>query len=356
MNSLSEQNRRRLVNVLKLVVGIGLLLFLYTKLEDPAGLWLQIKESNKALLGAALVAYAAAVAMSGIKWGVLLGAVGIRVPLQRLLAYQWVAEFFNNFLPAQVGGDVMRGYALASDTHRAADAAASVLIDRFLGLFVFMLSAAIASSTMLLFGRPDGTAFSGEELLAMRVMTLGSVAITLVLIAVLTAMLSRRVKVVAERFLRLLPFSDKFMPIWQKLAAAFNAYRYEYRALGIAALGSLLIVILTSVQIWLISAAIEPGAISLLEVLVINPIIVLLLVAVPLSPGGLGVRQGAFSIMFYLIGAGGDLGYAVGLLQQFIVYVVSVPGGLIWMRGRREFEAEKPSALPVDSPTEAQLN
>jgi hypothetical protein len=41
-------------------------------------------------------------------------------------------------------------------------------------------------------------------------------------------------------------------------------------------------------QIWLIAMALEPGSISLLEVLVINPIIVLLLVAVPLSPGGLG--------------------------------------------------------------------
>ena len=142
-----------------------------------------------------------------------------------------------------------------------------------------------------------------------------------------------------ERVLRILPFSDKFMPIWQKLANAFNAYRYQYRALGLDALGSLLIVILTSLQIWLIADAIQPGSISLLEVLVINPIIVLLLVAVPLSPGGLGVRQGAFSIMFFIIGAGADLGYAVGLLQQFIVYAVSIPGGIIWMRGRRRLDA-----------------
>ncbi|MCB0044935.1 MAG: flippase-like domain-containing protein [Caldilineaceae bacterium] len=335
MNVLSGENRRRLSNLLKLVVGVGLLYFLYTKLQDPAGLWQQVRTSNKSFLLAALVAYAAAVAMSGLKWGILLRAVGISVPLSRLLAYQWVAEFFNNFLPAQVGGDVMRGFALASDTHRRADAAASVLIDRFLGLLVFMLSAAAASSAMLLFGRPDGSAFTGDELLAMRAMSLGSVAISLVLVMVLTAMLSRRLKAFVERILARLPLSARIMPIWHHLADAFNAYRHQYRALGLSAAGSLVIVALTSVQIWLIAAAIQPGAISLLEVLVINPIIVLLLVAVPLSPGGLGVRQGAFSIMFYLIGAGSDLGYAVGLLQQFIVYLVSVPGGLIWIRGRR---------------------
>ena len=99
--------------------------------------------------------------------------------------------------------------------------------------------------------------------------------------------------------------------------------------------GSALIVLLTSVQIWLLSWAVEPGAISFIDVLVINPIIVLLLVAVPLSPGGLGVRQGAFAIMFFLIGAGSDLGYVVGLMQQFVVYLVSLPGLLLWLRGQR---------------------
>lgn len=334
---MTEKTKSRLINLLKLIIGVGLVIFLYTKLEDPAGLWLQIRQSNKVMLAAAVVVYAGAVAMSAMKWGILLRAIGIRPPTRRLLAYQWVAEFFNNFLPAQVGGDVMRGYALASDTHRAADAAASVLIDRFLGLLVFMSAAAVASTSMLIFGRPSGVPFTGDELLAMRTMALGSVGVALLLMAILAAMLSRRLKRLADKVLLFLPFSSKTMPIWQKLAAAFNAYRYAYRALLTAALTSLFIVFLTSVQIWLITQAIQPGGIALVEVLAINPIIVLLLVAVPISPGGLGVRQGAFSIMYFLIGAGGDLGYAVGLMQQFVVYTVSVAGGIIWMRsGRRD--------------------
>lgn len=333
----------QIINLIKIAVGLGLLFFLYTRLKDPMGLWQQVATSNKGLLAAALVVYAAAVAFSGVKWGILLRANGIRMTFGRLLAYQWLAEFFNNFLPAQVGGDVMRGYALASDTHRRADAAASVLIDRFMGLFVFMLAAAIATTTILLVGRPNGVPFSAEELVALRVMVLGSVAIALLLVGVLTAMLSRRLKLLAERLLARLPFSTKTMPIWQKLSQAFNAYRYQYRALLLSALGSVIIVVLTSVQIWLIADAIAPGKLSFLEVLVINPIIVLLLVAVPLSPGGLGVRQGAFSIMFFLIGAGSDLGYGVGLLQQVIVYLVSLPGLVLWLRGRRTGETVEPT-------------
>lgn len=337
--------RNHLINLAKLAIGVGLVYYLYTKLEDPAQLWSQIRLANKWFLLLGALCYSSAVALSGLKWGILLRSAGIRVAPQRLLAYQWMAEFFNNFLPAQVGGDVMRGYALASDTHRTADAAASVLIDRFLGLLVFMLSAALATSALLIWGRPDGSVFIGDELVAMRVMAAGSVAITLALLAVLVAMLSRRLKLLAERFLGWLPLSSKTVPIWQKLAAAFNAYRHQYRALVLVALSSGLIVILTSINIWLIAQAIEPGSISFPAVLAINPIIVLLLVAVPLSPGGLGVRQGAFAIMFLLIGAGGDLGYAVGLLQQFIGYLVSLPGGLIWIRSGRA--REEAAALPA---------
>lgn len=335
----------RLIDGLKILVGLALLFYLYTRLENPDELWRQVRTADRLMLAGALLAYIAAVAMSGLKWGILLRAIGVQVRLTQLLSYQWLAEFFNNFLPAQVGGDVMRGYALASETHRRADAAASVLIDRFLGLFVFMLAAALASSTMLLFGRPDGTRFIGDELLAMQIMALGSTTITILLIALLAALLSRRLKRTVETLFERLPLSHVSLPIWSRLAEAFNAYRHQYRALMVAGLGSALIVVLTSVQIWLIADAIEPGQLTFLDVLVINPIIVLLLVAVPLSPGGLGVRQGAFSIMFFLIGAGADLGYAVGLLQQFVVYIVSLPGLFIWLRGRRAGGLDRERAI-----------
>ena len=328
--------RNHLVNTLKLAFGIGLIVALFLSLEDPEALWQQILEANKVLLLAGVVCYSSAVAVSGLKWGILLRAAGIHIPTSQILSYQWVAEFFNNFLPAQVGGDIIRGYSLASDTSRAADAAASVLIDRFIGLIVFMSAAAVASAAMLIWGKPDGTSFSSEGLYFMRFAALGSVAFSLLLLSIVVALLSRRLKSRVEWLLTHLPLADKLVPIWQKLAAAFDVYRSHARALWLTALGSLLIVLLTSLNIWLISEAIQPGSISLLEVLTINPIIVFALLIVPFSPGGLGVRQISFAGLFYMIGAGYELGTAVGLLQQFIGYLVSIPGGLLWMRGGKE--------------------
>jgi hypothetical protein len=303
--------KQQLWNLLKLGIGLALLVYLYTRLEDPARLWQQIANANKSLLLLGALCYSAAVALGG---------------------YKWLAEFFNNFLPAQVGGDVMRGYALASDTHRTADVAASVLIDRFIGLTVFMVAAAIGSVAMLLWGRPDGIPFTPEERISVQIIALGSVGASLLLLTMLVAILSRRLKVLVEQLLTRIAILRFALPIWTKLAEAFNVYRYEYRALFLVSLCSFLIVLLTSVNIWLIAQAIQPASISLLEVLTINPIIVFVGLALPFSPGGLGVRQSAFTATFLLMGAGGDLGLAVGLLQQFIGYLVSLPGGYWWVR------------------------
>jgi len=333
-------NRKNLINLLKLAVGVGLLALLYLLLEDPQKLFQQIAEANIWLLLLGSLCYASAVALSGIKWGVLLNAADIHVPPSQLLRYQWTAEFFNNFLPAQVGGDVMRGYELAADTNRTADAAASVLIDRFIGLLVFMSAAVLGSWTMLAFGRPDGTPFLPEQVVLLRVVAIGSTLFTGALLAAIMALLSRRLKALVERLFDALPLSSRTVPVWSKLGTAFNVYRNKYGALAWTALGSAGIVLLTSINIWLISRAIEPGAITFLEVLVINPIIVFVGLMIPLSPGGLGVRQGAFAATFLLMGAGGDLGFAVGLLQQFIGYIVSLPGMYFWIRGRRKGELE----------------
>ena len=340
--------KANLVNFLKFIIAIGLLTWLVVKLEDPAALWWEIAHANKWLLLLGALCYAAAVAVSGLKWGVLLRAADIEITTGRLLSYQWMAEFFNNFLPAQVGGDVVRGYAVAADTHRTAAATASVVIDRFIGLIVFMVSAALAASAMLIWGKPDGQPFSPEGLLFMRFAAAGSLLFTLALCTAVAAMLSRRLKQLADRVLGILPFSARTVPIWDKLADAFQIYRSRPRALLLTAAGSALIVVLTSVNIWLIAWAIRPNSISLLEVLAINPIIVFALLVVPLSPGGLGVRQVSFAGLFMFVGAGYPLGTAVGLMQQFIGYLVSLPGGFLWVRGNRSRQAPPPAELTTD--------
>ncbi|MFM7171863.1 MAG: lysylphosphatidylglycerol synthase transmembrane domain-containing protein, partial [Caldilinea sp.] len=197
--------RSRWFDLLKVAVAAGLLVWLVARVPDPAALWQQLLRANKGplLLGAAT--YTSAVALSAVKWGILLRAAGIQLPPGRLLTYQWIAEFFNNFLPAQVGGDLLRGYAVAADTQRRADAAASVLIDRFIGLMVFMLGAALSANAVLIWGKPDGSPFSPEGALFMRFAAVGSTLATAALLGVVATLISRRLQGVVGQLPRVLP-------------------------------------------------------------------------------------------------------------------------------------------------------
>jgi len=76
-----------------------------------------------------------------VKWRLLLRAQGLVVSTQSLARYYLVGLFFSNFLPSNVGGDVVRATML---TRRAGGrwwtvAGSSVLIERLTGLFGLFL-------------------------------------------------------------------------------------------------------------------------------------------------------------------------------------------------------------------------
>ncbi len=325
--------KNSLSTILKAIITLALVYWLFTKLDDPAALWQKLINANKGLLLAATLCYAGAVATGAVKWGILLRSAGIIIPQSQLFRYQWIAEFFNNFLPGAVGGDFARGVALAADTQRRADALASVVIDRFIGLMVFTLAATLASISVLIWGHPNGTPFVGDQRFYMQVIAVGSALVTVALFTVVVILLSRRLKQWIDDLLLRLPLLNRLSPFWQKLSSSFNTHRTNLGALLRSAGGSVIIVLLTSATLWLVAEAIQPGSVSLLEILIINPMIVFALIA-PLSPGGLGVRQVTLAYLFLLIGVSSELGTAVGIVQQLLTYIVCIPGALLWLRGR----------------------
>ncbi|MGH9369940.1 MAG: lysylphosphatidylglycerol synthase transmembrane domain-containing protein, partial [Vicinamibacterales bacterium] len=84
-------------------------------------------------------------ALNAYRWVVLLRAVtpGSRPPLRSVMRIFFVSSFVGNFLPS-IGGDVYRAYQLAQLDVRPAEAAASVLMDRVLGVLSMVIVAAAA--------------------------------------------------------------------------------------------------------------------------------------------------------------------------------------------------------------------
>src|SRR4029453_479112 len=89
--------RRRVVLALEVIVSVGLLTFLLTRV-DLAALWAGARQASAAGLAVALGLYFFNVVACAWRWQLLLRAQGVQIPARTLLSSYLVAGFFNNFL------------------------------------------------------------------------------------------------------------------------------------------------------------------------------------------------------------------------------------------------------------------
>jgi uncharacterized membrane protein YbhN (UPF0104 family) len=139
--------RRPLLLVVRIVVSVALLAILFSRI-DTGELWTSARQASVPWLLIALGLYFVHVLASTWRWRVLLDAQGVHVPRRKLLSSYLVAIFFNNFLPSNIGGDVVR----ISDTARRAQsktvATTVILVDRGLGLLGLVLVAALGATAL----------------------------------------------------------------------------------------------------------------------------------------------------------------------------------------------------------------
>jgi hypothetical protein len=105
---------------------------------------------------------------------------------------------------------------------------------------------------------------------------------------------------------------------WPRLAAA----------VAIAALGQALV----SVEAWCLAQSLQLG-VSLVDFAVLMPP-VMLLVALPISAGGWGVRESALVTALALVGIGATPALLLSVELGLIGTAVSLPGGAIWLHRR----------------------
>lgn len=311
----------KLITLLKILISVGLIAFALAR-ANLGAVAEQLASARVWLVAVALVLYVIAIVVNGFKWQVLLRAQGIKIPFGAILRFIFVGFFFNNFLPANVGGDVMRGYGLARYTDRTADAAVSVIVDRVVGLTAY-LSTAVAAAVVAvnLTGHSELQQVEWVAIIALLGLMLG---FALLLSRRLRGLISR---VFAWRWL------NPLAPLWSRVSDAFNTYRFRYAALASAFGIALLGILCTTFVNWCLSQAMG-GYMSLAAIFLFNPLIALVLM-VPVSIGGIGVSQTAYPFFFGLAGVPADHALAVSLLIYAVAVVASLPGGLLWLRGRR---------------------
>jgi glycosyltransferase 2 family protein len=137
--------RRVIIGCAKLVVSLGLLALLFSR-TDLGSIWQHVRQASVPWLAGGLALYAFSVVLASWRWGLLCDAQRIPVRTRTLFSSYLVANFFNNFLPSNIGGDVIRIGDTAVPAGSKTVAAAVVLTDRAIGLLGVVLVAAVGAT------------------------------------------------------------------------------------------------------------------------------------------------------------------------------------------------------------------
>jgi len=129
----------------KIAVSLALLALLFSRI-DVASLWANARRASVPWLFAAIGIYLINVVASVWRWHLLLEAQDVHLPWRTLFGSFLVAAFFNNFLPSNIGGDVIRIRDTAKPAGSTTLATTIVLTDRVIGLIGLVLVSAMGAT------------------------------------------------------------------------------------------------------------------------------------------------------------------------------------------------------------------
>jgi len=306
---MTPNTRSLLISLARIAISAALLAWILSQ----AGL----AQLVAAARGANLRLYLLALALSflglvirSFRWQTLLNAVGARVPFRRVVYLYFIGAFFNTFLPTGFGGDVIRVLEIGAGA-TSEQAAGTALVDRLTGFIVLFLLALVTLPFSYRLLPPNLALLIG--LLAAAVL-LGSLLL-------FEGRLLRRITVWLPRSASLA--GDAWIGKTYAVITACGR-----RGILAALLWSLAFNIQLIISNVLVARAFGVGVSAWVFFMFVPVTTAALLV--PISIGGLGVREGLYVTLFGQLGVGTAAALALSLATYSLDFVTGLAGGVIY--------------------------
>ena len=317
--------KRHFVTFFKFMLPVVIIAWLVANIdrEQVGKLWQQQIDWLTLSVGFALVM--TAVCASFVRWYLLVRALDLPFTLANAFRLSFVAYLLNFVGVGSVGGDLFKAFFIAREQPgRRAEAVATVVIDRMIGLVALLL---VASTAILISGVADA---------APVVQAICNLTLLATVIALATVALILIPRFSHGRLVRSLTSIPKVGPIVGRLLIAVGIYRRKLGVLAVALVLSLCIHILMAVSLYLVAVSIFDQHPTLAEHFIIVPL-ACVAGALPLTPAGLGTFEAAMSELYRLLPAesGGD-GFIVALGYRLITIVIAVIGVVYYWASRTE--------------------
>ena len=268
---------------------------------------------------------------SAFKWHVLSTAHGLSASRGKLTLLYMVGYFFNNILPTSIGGDIVRAYELGKTDGKPAEAMASVFMERFTGLTALIIFAGIAVTL-----DPN---FLGDVKL-----TVALITVCVTYLGITGLVFQRTVLQVLQQRLRW-ALAQRLLGKMLKLQQAILLYRHQRWALVVSMLYSFVFYL---ISVWIVYAGcLTFGVTPDLRALFLVVPIMHILFMIPISLGGIGLQEWAYTVVLGMIGVPAAIGLSVALLYRARTIVFGLIGGALYpLCTRSRPELDRQSAPP----------
>jgi hypothetical protein len=306
--------RRGVLVFVKVGVSLALLAYLLST-TDLGALIRRIRSGDMLLLAGAVAVYTLTIALATWRWRLLLSAQGYRATMGHLSASYLVATFFNNFLPSNVGGDVIRVRDSSRLTGSTTASLAVVAIDRILGLGALYLLAVLA----YVFGGPTVRGLVGA---LPALVVLGIVFAVMGYVYVTPGVAG---KLMAVSRLDASPWIRERFEVAQ---SAVHVYRERVAVVWLAFAASVALQALVVCYYYEVARSLRI-ALPLSACFLVVPLCTLVQ-TVPVSFNGWGIRESVFIVYFRQLGLSRDSALAFSLVGAGLIVILSLSGAVVW--------------------------
>ena len=323
--------KKRILVVSKIALSVGLIYWLLQG-ADLATIWETVKSARVAALAVAFFMFYIGFCLIALRWQLLLKVEKIEARFLYLLKSINIAVLFNSLLPSTIGGDAYRMYDVWRLGGTKTKAIAVILIDRFLGMFALVTYGIIAALLV-----PEvRQAIPG---------------LVLYLVAILAAMLAciwmvfGSGKGLLDWFMAL-EFRILSIPqrIIGKIIGALLLYQGRkdvlIRALLISFLVQLNVIVHFIVVAYALRIDIPPMAMA-----IIIPLATLIML-LPVSINGVGVREAVLVFFFSLYGISSESAIAFAWVWLGMLLAQGIVGGIVFMLKRNKPDLSEMDDLP----------
>jgi glycosyltransferase 2 family protein len=305
---------RTLLLAAKVGVSLALLAYLLST-TDLSALHRRLRGGDTLLLAAAVALYTGILALSTWRWRLLLQAQGYEAPVRHLSASYLVANFFNNFLPGNIGGDLVRVRDSSRLTGSTTASVAVVAIDRILGFSALYALALVA----FLVGPARVRALGGV------VPALGVLTVIFAVLAYIFFRPGTARRLMSATGLAALPWMrDRF----EVVQAAVDVYRQRVTAVWMAFAASVALQALVVCYFYDVAHSLHIP-LSFAACFLVVPLCILAQ-AVPISFNGWGIRESVFVLYFGQLGVPRDSTLAFSLVGAGLMVLLSLAGAVVW--------------------------